>query len=278
MRSDKKNEIRKELNKYKKNQRQEREMAESLKYASYIQQAIFPPESLINKLISEYFIFFQPREIVSGDFYYVSERGDSVFIAVGDCTGHGVPGAFMSLLGITYLNEIISHGNYSAAGSILNHMREHVMKALCQTGDETEQKDGIDLALCLIDSRKNTLSYAGAFNPVYIIRDQNLIEITGDKMPVGVGAEEERPFTSHLYQLNNNDTIYLFTDGFVDQFGGTSGKKYKYRPFRDMLLGISHLPMPEQKSKIVQTFNTWKGNHPQLDDVLIFGFRYHTST
>lgn len=258
--------------------RQEREIAESLKYASYIQQAIFPPESLINKLLPENFIFYQPREIVSGDFYYVSRRNDNIFIAVGDCTGHGVPGAFMSLLGITYLNEIVSRNNCTNAGTILNQLREYVMSALSQTGEETEQKDGIDLSFCILDTRNNTLSFAGAFNPVYIIHDQQLFEISGDMMPVGVGAEEEKPFTSHSYNLRINDTIYLFTDGFADQFGGPAGRKFKYRPFREMLIGVSHLPMNEQKLRIKKTFDSWKGNHRQLDDVLVFGFRYNTTT
>jgi serine phosphatase RsbU (regulator of sigma subunit) len=278
MKSDKIQETGKELVHSKDNHHQEREIAESLKYASYIQQAIFPSDALINKLIPENFVFYQPREIVSGDFYYVSHRNDNLFIAVGDCTGHGVPGAFMSILGITFLHEIISHSNFSSAGSILNQMREHVMAALCQTGDDTEQKDGMDLAMCVIDTRKNILNFAGAFNPVYIIRDQNFLEIAGDKMPVGIGAEEEISFSSHLQELHNNDTIYLFTDGFADQFGGPSGRKFKYQPFRKLLTEISHLPMSEQESRIKLTFDGWKGNHWQLDDVLVFGFRYHTGT
>jgi len=257
---------------------QDHESSESLRYASYIQQAIFPSSSLIDRLIPDNFVFYQPREVVSGDFYYVSRKNDLLIVGVGDCTGHGVPGALMSILGITFLNEIIAHGSFSSTGSILNQMREHVMEALCQTGNDTERKDGIDLALCIIDPKNNMLSFAGAFNPVYIVRDQNLVEIAGDMMPVGVGAEEELCFTSHLYELNNNDVIYLFTDGFVDQFGGPSNRKYKYKPFRELLTQISHLPMQDQKSKIEQTFNHWKGNLQQLDDVLVFGFRYLISS
>jgi serine phosphatase RsbU (regulator of sigma subunit) len=258
--------------------RQQREIAESLKYASYIQQALFPSTTLISGLMPENFLFYQPRELVSGDFYYVSGHHEFIFIAVGDCTGHGVPGAFMSMLGITFLNEIISQRHYSGAASILNLMREHVMKALCQTGNESEQKDGIDLALCIVDTRKNKLDFAGAFNPVYIVREENLIEINGDMMPVGIGPEEERPFTSRSFDLENMDTLYLFTDGYADQFGGPAGKKFKYKPFRDMLLNVSHLSMTDQKERIVNTFNTWKGNLRQLDDVLVFGFRYHSTT
>lgn len=250
------------------------EMSESLKYASYIQQAIFPSIKDITRLLPENFLFYQPREVVSGDFYYVSRRNDLLFIAIADCTGHGVPGAFMSILGITFLNEIISHGTAVQAGVILNRLREHVMEALCQTGDDLERKDGIDLALCIIDPKTNKMSFAGAFNPVYIIRNQNLIEYAGDMMPVGIGAEEEKSFTTHMVQLMPEDAIYLFTDGFVDQFGGPHCKKFKYKPFRDLLIHISALPMQEQKSIFQKTFNDWKGNLQQLDDVLVFGFRY----
>lgn len=252
--------------------------SESLRVASYIQQAIFPSENQINRILPENFVFYQPREVVSGDFYFVSRKNNQVIVCVGDCTGHGVPGALMSILGITFLNEIIAHGSFSSAGSILNQMREHVMDALCQTGDDSERKDGIDLALCIVDQKANLLSFAGAFNPVYIVREGNLMEIAGDMMPVGVGAEEELCFTTHLYELNPDDTIYLFTDGFVDQFGGTSNRKFKYKPFREMLTQISSLPMKEQKKTIEQTFNNWKGNLEQLDDVLIFGFRYPKSS
>jgi serine phosphatase RsbU (regulator of sigma subunit) len=257
-------------------QSQERELAESLRYASYIQKAIFPSDALMNKIMPEHFIFYQPRDVVSGDFYYVARRNEFIYTAVGDCTGHGVPGALMSILGITFLNEIIAHGSFLNAGSVLNQMREHVMEALCQTGEDTEQKDGIDLALCIIDTRRNILNFAGAFNPVYIIRDQQLHEITGDMMPVGVGAEEEKPFTSIVYELSDKDVIYLFTDGFADQFGGRLGRKFKYRQLRQMLVKLSHLPMTEQKLQIQQTFDEWKGNLQQLDDVLVFGFRYFT--
>lgn len=257
--------------------RQQREIAESLKYASYIQQALFPPTAHIERLIPEHFIFYQPRELVSGDFYYVSGYNNYIFIAVGDCTGHGVPGAFMSLLGITFLNEIISHHANTNAASILNQMREYVMQALCQTGEESEQKDGIDLTLCVLDTSKNRLDFAGAFNPLYIIRNQQLTEIIGDNMPVGIGAEEERPFTNHVFDLEDQDTLYLFSDGYADQFGGPSGKKFKYNPFRELLLTGSHLSMPDQKQRIMQTFDSWKGNLRQLDDVLVCGFRYRVS-
>lgn len=257
---------------------QELQLKESLKYASRIQQAMFPAYNVLNRLLPEHFIFYQPREVVSGDFYYVSKRNDLLFVAVGDCTGHGVPGALMSILGITCLNEIIMHGSYLHAGSVLNQMREYVMEALCQTGQESDQRDGIDIALCMIDLKKGILNFAGAFNPVYIVRDKHFFEIAGEMMPVGIGAEEERSFKNHQYELDANETLYLFSDGFVDQFGGASGKKFKYGPFRKLVAEIGHLPMKQQEQHIRQTFSDWKGNHPQVDDVLVFGFRLNTST
>ncbi|HLO57569.1 MAG TPA: SpoIIE family protein phosphatase [Bacteroidales bacterium] len=253
---------------------QEKELSESIRYASYIQQAIFPSSVQLDRVIPEHFILYKPKDIVSGDFYYVNRKNDRIIVGVGDCTGHGVPGALMSILGITFLNEIVIRGTFSGPGSILNQMREHVMEALCQTGHDNERKDGIDLAICILDPAKKTLSFAGAFNPVYIVRGTQLTEIAGDMMPVGVGAEEELCFTSHLFELQPGDAIYLFTDGFADQFGGPSNSKFKYKPFRELLTEISHLPMPEQKVRLETAFNEWKGNLQQLDDVLVLGFRY----
>jgi serine phosphatase RsbU (regulator of sigma subunit) len=251
------------------------EIAESLKYASYIQQALFPSSADVTRLLPDHFIFFQPCNLVSGDFYFISETSEHIYLAVGDCTGHGIPGAFMSILGITLLNTIINRYNPRKASLVLNQMREHVMKALSQTGAQAEQKDGIDIAICLLNKQNNSMEFSAAFNPVYLIRNRKLIEFQGDKMPVGIGSEQERPFTNHVLDLENGDMIYLFSDGFADQFGGKDGKKFKYRPFRDLLIQISELPVHEQKNQLQQTFNSWKSNLRQLDDVLVFGFRYH---
>lgn len=254
----------------------EHQISESLKYASYIQRAIFPSDALLDSLFPDHFVFHKPRDFVSGDFYFAARKNNLFVVAVGDCTGHGVPGALMSILGITLLKEIIAHGNFSTAGSVLNRMREHIMAALQQTGEESEQKDGIDLALCIIDTKQNTLNFAGAVNPVYIVRNKQLHELRGDMMPVGIGAEEEVPFTSQQFELTEGDCLYLFSDGFADQFGGRDGRKFKYQPFRDLMVKSSALPMPGQKMLIEQTFDAWKGNQQQLDDVLVFGLRYHT--
>jgi serine phosphatase RsbU (regulator of sigma subunit) len=255
--------------------RNRREINESLKYASYIQKAILPSPQVIKKSLPEHFLIFMPREVVSGDFYFISQKRHRLFVAVADCTGHGVPGAFMSILGMTFLSEIIQHGNSSSAAVVLNQMREKVMSAMQQTGDDNEQKDGIDLALGIVDGETNQFNYAGAFNPAYIVKKNRLLEILGDKMPIGVAADEEKPFTDHYCELDEGDLVYFFTDGFVDQFGGPNGKKFKYQPFRSLIMKISLLPIHKQKEKLIEIFNEWKGNLQQLDDVLLLGWRYH---
>ena len=148
------------------------------------------------------------------------------------------------------------------------------MKALNQTGEEYEQKDGIDMALCKLNTESNQIEYAGAFNPIYVVQNKRLVEINGDKMPIGVAAEEEKPFKTHRFSLEPENVIYLFTDGFVDQFGGVNGKKFKYQPFRNLILNIHKLPMHKQKEELRKAFEKWRGERQQLDDLLILGFRY----
>jgi serine phosphatase RsbU (regulator of sigma subunit) len=252
-----------------------RNIDESLKYASYIQRALLPTAIGMKRSLPEHFLIFMPRDIVSGDFFFLSQKKSQLIVAVADCTGHGVPGAFVSILGITFLNEIVHYGNYSNASSILNRMREKIMQAMRQTGDEEEQKDGIDIALGIINTETNEMNYSGAFNPVYVVKKNNILELQGDAMPIGIAANEEKSFTDHYCELEEGDTLYFFTDGYVDQFGGPKGKKFKYQPFRSLILAISALPIHKQKEKLIETFNAWKGNLPQLDDVLILGWRYH---
>jgi serine phosphatase RsbU (regulator of sigma subunit) len=254
---------------------QKTELSQSLKYASYIQKALLPTENALEFLLPEHILIYLPRDIVGGDFYWVSKKGNLVFIAIADCTGHGVPGAFLSILGITFLHQIIDRYDCNSAANVLNVLRESFMKSLNQTGSEKEQKDGIDMAFCILDRETNILQYAGAFNPFYIIKNGNqLIEIAGNKMPIGIAADNEISFTNHIVNLDKGDMIYLFTDGFVDQFGGPLGKKFKYRPFRNLFLNICKLPMEDQKTSLLKTLNDWKKELPQLDDILIFGFRY----
>lgn len=251
-----------------------KELSESLKYASYIQKALLPSESTINKILKDSFILFKPRDFVSGDFYWIVKKSNLIYVAVGDCTGHGVPGAFLSVLGISSLNHIIDNQHHSNAASILNALREHVMKALCQTGETDEQKVGIDMGICIINQETGELNFSGAFHPIFIIKsDNHLIEIQGDKMQIGIAADLEQPFTNHVIKLTKDDIIYMFTDGYVDQFGGPNGKKFKYPNFRQLLNDIHRLPLPVQKEKLLHAHESWKGNCSQLDDILIFALK-----
>ncbi len=257
-------------------EKQKKELTESLKYASYIQKALLPSDSVLKRYFPEHFLIYMPCSIVSGDFYWLSRKKNRLYFAMADCTGHGVPGAFLSILGISFLNQIVDRGDDINASMILDSLREFIMKALHQTGDIYEQKDGIDMAFCRIDLDANTLHYAGAFSPMYIIKNTNqLIEIPGDKMPIGVAAEEETSFSNHEIELNEGDMIYLFSDGYVDQFGGSGGKKFKYRSFRNILLSICSYPLELQKEKLIEKHFEWRGKLPQLDDISIFCFRYH---
>ena len=251
-----------------------KELTDSIQYASYIQSALLPSKEIFNHLLPENFIFFKPRDIVSGDFYWISKFRNCVIIAAADCTGHGVPGAFMSMLGISFLNEIVGKGCFSSASSILNQLRERVMKTMHQTGDRKEQKDGMDITLCILDFEKKQAQYAGANNPFYLVRDGNLIEIKGDRMPIGINIVEERSFTNHIIELEEGDMIYLITDGYPDQFGGSNERKFKYKPFKDILSQIYSLQMTEQVLVLDDELHKWMGNVKQIDDILILGFRY----
>ena len=254
--------------------KQQKELEDSIRYASYIQSAILPPIKMLFKEFPDSFLYFEPKNMVSGDFYWFMKKRDLFFIAVADCTGHGVPGAFMSILGMTFLNEIVNQDKVPRANNILNIMREKVMKALNQTGGNNDQKDGMDIALCIINTSTNELQYAGAYNPLYIIRNKKLNEIKGDRMPIGIHAVEESPFNNHYFQLKANDQLYLFTDGYVDQFGGPEQKKFKYRRLKKLLVDISEKPMFKQYQILHDTFYDWKDEFDQIDDVLVLGFKY----
>jgi serine phosphatase RsbU (regulator of sigma subunit) len=255
-------------------EKQKKELTDSIKYASYIQSALLPSKDTFDRLIPENFILFKPRDVVSGDFYWISKFKNNVIVAAADCTGHGVPGAFMSMLGISFLNQIVSKGCFFSASSILNQLREMVMKSLHQTGERKEQKDGMDISLCLLDFQKNQLQYAGANNPIYLIRKGNFIEIKGDRMPIGINIVEERSFTNHIIELEENDMMYLITDGYPDQFGGLNERKLKYKPFKEILLHIHNMQMHEQVIVLEEELRKWMGNINQIDDILIIGFRY----
>jgi serine phosphatase RsbU (regulator of sigma subunit) len=250
-----------------------REIMEGIRCAELIQRALLPPGQLLQKLLGEHFILFMPKQVVSGDFYWITQKNRKTYIVVADCTGHGIPGALMSILGISFLNEIVKTGSSDMAGHILNRLREKVMKALNQTGEFNESKDGMDLSLCIINNDMTNLQFAGANNPVYIVRDETLLEIKADKMPVGINALREEPFSSRDIEISKNDMIYMFTDGFPDQFGGPAGKKFKYRPFKKLLIDLHQRSMKDQHNVLRETFNSWLGDHEQVDDVLLLGFK-----
>jgi len=253
---------------------QRKELLASIKYASFIQQAILPDKSDLDKNLYEYFILYLPKNIVSGDFYYCTRVESYIVLAAGDCTGHGVPGALMSIMGASFLNEILSGRGPWKASRILNLLRERIMKVLHQKGYEEENKDAIDMALCVFHEDSGELQFAGANNPLYLIRDGQLSEIKGDKMPVGVNAIEEDSFTNHSISLITGDQVYIFSDGFADQFGGPRDRKFKYGPFKNLLTEISTLEMHEQKKMLKKELYAWKGDKEQVDDILVFGIKF----
>lgn len=251
---------------------QKQEIMDSILYARRIQKAVLPSAEEIQKILPENFILFLPRDIVSGDFYWMTQKNDySVFAAV-DCTGHGVPGAFMSMLGVSFLNEIINECSDFKANMILEELRTLVKKTLSQSVD-AETKDGMDIALCIINNKTYELQFAGAFNPLYLIRNNNLLEIKGDRMPIGIYHYAESDFTNNEIQLQKNDCLYIFSDGYVDQFGGKSGKKLLTKTLKETLLKIHSEPMDSQKEILQESLNKWKGNYKQIDDILIIGIR-----
>ncbi|MBU8892631.1 MAG: SpoIIE family protein phosphatase [Bacteroidales bacterium] len=255
-------------------EKHKKELNDSIHYASYIQKALLPSQKEIDRYFPQNFILYLPKDVVSGDFYWFYRLKNKIVFAVADCTGHGVPGAFMSVLGISILNQIVlSHKNISAGG-VLDLLREHVMKSLHQTGSSGEQKDGMDIALGILDLSTNQLQFAGAYNPLYLVRKGHLINFPGDRMPIGIDPLEEKPFKNHDIPLKSNDMLYMFSDGFADQFGGKKGKKFKYKPFRELLVAASELPLKDQKEMINQSFHEWKWSHGQVDDILIIGIRY----
>jgi CheY-like chemotaxis protein len=216
---------------------------------------------------------------VSGDFYWMMTKDDKVIIAAADCTGHGVPGAFMSMLGTAFLNEIVNkivenkHVYSLQANEILNQLRTYIIESLHQTGISDEAKDGIDIALCIIDFEKKHLQFAGAHNPLYIVSNNNLNIIKGDSMPASIHKNAQESFTNHEINLNEGDIIYLFSDGYHDQIGGPKNRKFMTKNFQDLLLKIHHKQMDIQQQILDKTIEDWKGSNIQIDDILVIGIK-----
>jgi serine phosphatase RsbU (regulator of sigma subunit) len=270
---------------------QKKEITDSIGYAQRIQAAILPHKSYLDEVIPEYFVIFKPRDIVSGDFYWIKEVNSSVVIVAADCTGHGVPGAFMSMLGITLLAEQLGKEKIDKPGEILGQLRAKVKQMLVQEGSIQEQKDGMDMAIAVINKEKRELQFAGAYNPLYLVRNKDLksgteigteesvegdnsllFELKGDRQPIGIHWEEKK-FTNKVVSLKEGDTVYVFSDGYVDQYGGVHRKKFKTQKFKDLLLSVQAESMDKQKQVLEETFENWRGDIEQIDDVCVIGVR-----
>jgi serine phosphatase RsbU (regulator of sigma subunit)/ligand-binding sensor domain-containing protein len=251
---------------------QKKEIMDSIYYARRIQKAVLPDDHLVNKHVPEHFILYLPRDIVSGDFYWISEKEDNTIFAAADCTGHGVPGAFMSMLGMSYLKEIVNKSKRLSSGRILDKLRDHVKATLSQS-TKGGQQDGMDIALCILNKDRKSLQYSGAFHPLYLIRNGNLSEYKPDLMPIGIYIRKEKPFKNHNIRTAKGDCFYIFSDGYADQFGGENRKKFLARSFKKLLLSIHDKPMPEQREILLETLKQWMEGYEQVDDILVVGFR-----
>ena len=259
---------------------QKKAVTDSIQYASRIQTAILPPDEVLKYLLPKHFILYKPRDIVSGDFYWLTQKREKIIIVVADCTGHGVPGAFMSMLGNALLNDIVNNIKTLQANTILNELRDQVMVSLRQTGKQDEAKDGMDIALCILDKENMALQYAGGFNPLYLIRNGKLTEIKADKMPIGISSKAGKSFTNNELTLQKDDTLYMSSDGYIDQFGGPKGKKYMSTRFKQLLIDIQDKIMFQQKEILEQTLNEWMGitglheeQYEQIDDIIVMGIK-----
>lgn len=251
-------------------------ITDGINYAGKIQTAMLPTAKIFENNFADYFILYKPKDIVSGDFYWareITQNNESYIITVAaDCTGHGIPGALVSMLGMSLLNEIIRKKEITQANHVLEELRTEVKRSLKQKGDIEDQTEGIDMAICAINKKTKELQYSGANNPVYIIRNKELIILEPTVNPVGIFIKEI-PFKNHIFKLEKGDLLYMFSDGFVDQFNGQTGEKFMIKRFRDLLIMNSEKQMPEQKQIMENTYNNWKGESKQIDDVLILGIK-----
>ncbi|MFW5793039.1 MAG: YfiR/HmsC family protein [Bacteroidota bacterium] len=282
--------------------KQNKSIQDSINYASRIQEAVLPPKELLSSEVKNYFILNKPKEVVSGDYYWMASKDGSLIISAADCTGHGVPGAFMSMLGVAFLNEIVNKLEVLKANEILNMLRKYVISSLRQTGKDEETKDGMDIALCILNTSNHNIQFSGANNPLYIVRSKenldfeiaesenmslfrnndthNLYRLKGDRMTVAFSRKADIPFTNNDLQLLPGDSIYMFSDGFIDQFGGPEGRRYKSSNFAQKLLEIQHLSMEQQNTELNKEIEDWKkypnkaGNpYSQIDDILVIGIK-----
>lgn len=252
---------------------QKKQITDSITYASTIQEALLPDHNYIKKILSDYFIFYRPKDIVSGDFYWIKKINGFTVIVVADCTGHGVPGAFMSVLGISLINEISARKEIKKANQVLEVLRHEVKRQLNHSTTDYSLNIGMDVAICVIEPDKKIMQFAGANCPLLLFRDDKVIEHRPTRNPIGI-TPFEIPFQNIEIELQPEDSFYMFTDGYIDQFGGDNGKKFRSRRFRHMLLGVYKRPMADQGKLIEYNFKQWLGKkYEQVDDILVFGFR-----
>jgi serine phosphatase RsbU (regulator of sigma subunit)/HAMP domain-containing protein len=247
-------------------------VTDSIRYAKRLQESILPPERRIKELLPESFVFYRPKDIVSGDFYWFDRVGEKVVFAAVDCTGHGVPGAFMSLVGHNGLNQAVREHGLVRPSEVLRDLNRRAFEALHKDRDQFV-RDGMDMALCTLDPGDLMLEYSGANCPLYLVRNGQVLQYAPDKMPIGGFELQGKAFTDHRIQLQKGDVVYIFSDGYADQFGGPRGKKFLYRRFRELLVEIHGMPMERQKIMLLEALNQWKGAHEQVDDILVIGMR-----
>jgi serine phosphatase RsbU (regulator of sigma subunit) len=262
---------------------QTEELISSIRYAQQLQKALLPGKDFLDTLFKDYFVFYNPKDIVSGDFYWASKTRTTrekssddqslTLLAVGDCTGHGVPGAFMSVMAINLLKQSKITAQVNTPGEALGFIHSLVVASLNGDTSEIRLKDGMDVALIAIDDKKKTIYYAGANNAVYIIRNNELFELEPSRFSIGSEKIDDDGFRDSSFEYQSGDCLYLFTDGFPDQFGGPSNKKFLYKRFKELLCKISSLPFKEQQRKLQNAFEEWKGTEDQTDDVCVFGLR-----
>jgi CheY-like chemotaxis protein len=257
-----------------------RDLLESISYTKYLQESIFPSVEHIGKSVPENFVFYQPKDIVSGDFFWYRRIKNLFYIAAADCTGHGVPGAFMSVMGISALNHLVNSRRVDKPGKVLSKLRNNIMRMLNQSEAHAENSNGLDISLCCIDLETNTLEYAGANLPLYLITrnettlEPELVIKKPNHMPIGLHPNDKNEFTNHTIELKRGDRFYIFSDGYISQFGGIEDKKFGSKNFRQLLYNIHARPMPDQKREIEKAINQWRGSMEQVDDILVLGFKY----
>ena len=250
-----------------------KDVTDSIKYAKRLQDSILPPKKYIEGLFPDSFVLFKPKDIVSGDFYWMNKIGSKHIFAAVDCTGHGVPGAFMSLVGANGLNSAVKEHRLQNPGKILDDLNNYASESLYKQEDDNAVRDGMDIAICSIDHKKMILEYSGAYNPLYIVRDNEILITKGDKFAIGSFNPYTKSYTTHKIPLQKGDVIYVFSDGYADQFGGVSGKKFMYKQFRETLLSIQSLSMEEQQLTLDKKIEEWKGSYEQVDDILVIGVK-----